>query len=157
MIRGLADENPRTEARSVQRKQNDHSRAPDSPVADYGVVSRRESADQMPERRRTPRVSVVVILPEHHTVSPESLLESLRSSADREVDVLVACAGQPTNLGALQRCVRDAQFLLAPAGTSPEQLRELAMEHASGDIVTLLSGAILPAAGVSERPLFKTS
>jgi hypothetical protein len=56
------------------------------------------------------------------------------------VDVIVACAGQPSDLPALQHAVRDAQFLLAPAGTSAEDLRELAMQLAPGDIVRLLNG-----------------
>jgi hypothetical protein len=56
----------------------------------------------------------------------------------------------------LQRSVRDAQFLLAPAGTSTEDLRELAMRQVPGDIVTLLSGALLPAAG-ADTSLLMTS
>jgi hypothetical protein len=63
----------------------------------------------------------------------------------------VACAGQPVNLADLQRRVRDAQFLLAPAGTSTEDLRELAMKQAPGDIVSLLNGITLPMASRSER------
>jgi hypothetical protein len=63
------------------------------------------------------------------------------------MDVVVACAGQPTNLSALQRTIGAAQFLLAPAGTSTEDLRALAMRQAPGDIVTLLSGALLPEGG----------
>jgi hypothetical protein len=56
------------------------------------------------------------------------------------VDVILACAGQPNGIAALQRRVRDLQVLLAPAGTSGEDLRQLAMEQAPGDIVTLVSG-----------------
>ena len=69
-------------------------------------------------RRRTPRVSVIVVLPENHVVSPDRLAQGLRAHGDQPVDVVVACAGQPTNLAALQKSVGDAQFLLAPAGTS---------------------------------------
>jgi hypothetical protein len=76
-------------------------------------------------------------------VSPSGLAERLPISYERDVDVIVACAGQPMNLQALQRTVVDAQFLLAPAGTSMEDLRELAMRQAPGDIVTLLSGALM--------------
>jgi len=68
--------------------------------------------------RRTPRVSLIVVLPENHVVSPDRLAESLRSHGNKEIDIVVACAGQPTNLTALQRSVGEAQFLLAPAGTS---------------------------------------
>ena len=94
--------------------------------------------------RRTPRISLIVVLPENHVVSPDRLAQGLRAHGDQEVDVVVACAGQPANLGALQRSVRDAQFLLAPVGTTIEDLRQLAMQQAPGDIVTLLSGALLP-------------
>jgi hypothetical protein len=108
------------------------------------------------EPRRTPRVSLIVVLPENHVVSPDRLAEGLRAHGNQAIDVIVACAGQPTNLSALQRSVGDAQFLLAPAGTSTEDLRELAMRQVPGDIVTLLSGALLPAAG-AETPLVMTS
>jgi hypothetical protein len=106
--------------------------------------------------RRTPRVSLIVVLPENHVVSPDRLAEGLRAHGNQDVDVVVACAGQPTNLGALQRSVGDAQFLLAPAGTSTEDLRELAMRQVPGDIVTLLSGALLPTAG-ADTSLLMTS
>lgn len=106
--------------------------------------------------RRTPRVSLIVVLPENHVVCPDRLAEGLRAHGNQDVDVVVACAGQPTNLSALQRRVGDAQFLLAPAGTSTEDLRELAMRQAPGDIVTLLRGAVLPTAG-ADTPLVMTS
>jgi hypothetical protein len=96
--------------------------------------------------RRTPRVSLIVVLPENHVVCPDRLAEGLAAHGNQDIDVVVACAGQPTNLSALQRSVGDAQFLLAPAGTSTEDLRELAMRQVPGDIVTLLSGALLRAA-----------
>jgi hypothetical protein len=109
-----------------------------------------------PLTRRTPRVSLIVVLPESHVICPDRLVERLREHGDQDVDVVVACAGQPTNLSALQRSVGDAQFLLAPAGTSTEDLRELAMRQVGGDIITLLSGALLPAA-TAEAPLVMTS
>jgi hypothetical protein len=157
MIRGLEGDIPGPEEHSMQRIKSHAERADDSPTASHDAVSVRQCDDMPPRARRTPRVSVVVVLPENHVVSPDTLLEGLRLNSGSEVDVLVACAGQPANLSALQRCVRDAQFLLAPAGTAPERLRELAMEHASGDIVTLLSGARLSPAGMTDRQLFKTS
>jgi hypothetical protein len=92
------------------------------------------------ERRRTPRSSLIVVLPDNHVVSPDVLAERLTSDAGESMHVIVACAGQPTNLGALQRRIRDAQFLLAPAGTSTEDLRELAMRQTPADVVSLLSG-----------------
>lgn len=97
-------------------------------------------ADRAPTLRATPRHSIVVVLPENHVVSP-ARLEQIRRGINQGADVLVACAGQPTNLNVLQRAVGAAQFLLAPAGTSTEELRELAIRQASGDIVRLLSGA----------------
>jgi hypothetical protein len=116
-----------------------------------------ELADRAASPRRTPRHSLIVVLPENHVVSPDRLTESLRARTNQDVDVLVACAGQPTNLSALQRSVGDAQFLLAPAGTSTEDLRELAIRQAPGDIVRLLSGALLADSHGTERELFMTS
>jgi hypothetical protein len=90
--------------------------------------------------RRTPRKSLIVVLPDNHVVSADAVTKRLLSDSDRgEVDVIVACAGHPRDLGALQRKVRDLQVLLAPTGTSTEDLRELAMKRAPGDIVTLVS------------------
>lgn len=110
-----------------------------------------KSVNERKVPRRTPRVSLIVVLPENHVVSPDRLAEGLRAHGNQDVDVVVACAGQPTNLSALQRSVGDAQFLLAPAGTSTEDLRELAMRQVPGDIVTLLSGALLPAASADSE------
>ena len=91
--------------------------------------------------RRTPRRSLIVVLPENHVVSPDLVAERLSGEMDSDqIDVILACAGQPSSIAALQRRVRDLQVLLAPAGTSGEDLRELAMNQAPGDIVTLLSG-----------------
>lgn len=96
--------------------------------------------------RRTPRKSLIVVLPENHVVSPDVVSNRLAAEGDNDlVDVILACAGQPHSIAALQRRVRDLQVLLAPAGTSTEDLRELAMSRAPGDIVTLLSG--VPASG----------
>ena len=107
--------------------------------------------------RRTPRFSLIVVLPEHHVVSPDRLARGLRAHGNQDIDVVVACAGQPTNLSALQRSVGDAQFVLAPAGTTTEDLRELAMRQVPGDIVTLLSGALLPDAAGASTELSMTS
>lgn len=120
-------------------------------------LTREEFADRAPSPRRTPRHSLIVVIPEHHVVSPDRLTESLRGRVDQDVDVLVACAGQPTNLNALQRSVGDAQFLLAPAGTSTEDLREIAIRQAPGDIVRLLSGALFIESQDTEQQLFMTS
>ena len=99
-------------------------------------------ASGRPTPRRTPRRSVIVVLPENHVVSPDLVTDRLPAEGNNEVvDVILACAGQPHSIAALQRRVRDIQILLAPAGTSTEDLRELAMNQAPGDIVTLLSGS----------------
>ena len=100
-------------------------------------------------RRRTPRTSLIVVLPDNHVISPDRLAGRLPDSGEN-VDVIIACAGQPVNLADLQRSVRDAQFLLAPAGTSTEDLRELAMKQAPGDIVSLLNGVTSPRAPKAE-------
>jgi hypothetical protein len=123
------------------------------PIAAAGALSRgnavrTENADSnarsVTDRvgpRRTPRRSLIVVLPENHVVSADTVSAHLPSDDDAErIDVIIACAGQPNSLGALQRRIRDLQILLAPAGTSGEDLRELAMNQAPGDIVTLLSG-----------------
>lgn len=90
--------------------------------------------------RRTPRKSLIVVLPENHVVSPDLVTERLSEGGSDETDVILACAGQPTSIAALQRRVRDIQILLAPAGTTVEDLRELAMNQAPGDIITLMGG-----------------
>lgn len=91
--------------------------------------------------RRTPRRSLIVVLPENHIVAPERVVEHLTDVGGQDVvDVIVACAGPSSSLAALQRRVRDIQVLLAPAGTSVGDLRELAMKQSPGDIVTLVSG-----------------
>lgn len=94
------------------------------------------SEDASHFQRRTPRQSVIVVLPEDHVFEPDSIAE--RITQDDEVEITIACAGKPSNLDALKRTARAARFLLAPSGMSPEDLRELAMEQTPGDIVTLL-------------------
>lgn len=137
---------------------DDRGASKKSDAVNYGtILTSGELADRAPAPRRTPRHSLIVVLPENHVVSPDRLTESLRARVDQDVDVLVACAGQPTNLSALQRSVGEAQFLLAPAGTSTEDLRELAIRQAPGDIVRLLSGALLADSHGTERELFMTS
>ena len=157
MIRGFAENILNHEKYFGVQKKDGRKAEPDSQIIDHSVlISSGQLADQPSIPRRTPRVSVVVVLAEGHSVSPDILLNRLRARGDQEIDVLVACAGQPANLSALQRSVGDAQFLLAPAGTSPEDLRELAMSKAPGDIVTLLSGALLHA-DMAEVQHIKTS
>jgi len=111
--------------------------------SDESHIGDAELADRSTSPRRTPRLSLVVVLPENHVLSPDRLKERIWTGVDGQVDVLVACAGQPINLSVLQRTVGGAQFLLAPAGTSTEELRELAIREAPGDIVRLVDGALL--------------
>jgi hypothetical protein len=86
-------------------------------------------------------MSVIVVLPEDEFLEPEHFsIESISPTAG-EVEVTIACAGEPSNLDVLKRKVRNARFLMAPSGTSREELRELAMEQTPGDIVTLVDGA----------------
>ena len=116
-----------------------------SPETRFGLLHDSERQD-MPEvghakrPRPTPRQSLIVVLPENHVVSADLVSSRLPPDDKYEVDVILACAGQPHSIAALQRRVRALQVLLAPAGTSPEDLRELAITQAQGDIVTLLLG-----------------
>ena len=87
-----------------------------------------------------PRTSVIVLLSGSEPISPEGLAERVAAVHDGRANVIVACAGRPVNLPALQRTVASVEFLLAPPGTSSEDLRELAMRRAPGDIVRLLDG-----------------
>jgi hypothetical protein len=91
--------------------------------------------------RRTPRRSLIVVLPENHFVSADLVTERIADErADEDVDVILACAGQRSDVAVLQGRVPDLRVLVAPVGTTGEDLRELAMQQAPGDIVTLLSG-----------------
>jgi hypothetical protein len=110
-----------------------------------------ELLEQPAVTRRTARVSVIVVLPENHVVSPDRLAEGLRAHEDQQVNLVIACAGEPANLAAARQRFGDAQFLLAPAGTTTEDLRELAMRQAPGDIVTLLSGDPAPESCANAR------
>jgi hypothetical protein len=87
-----------------------------------------------------PRTSVIIVLSGADPVSPERLAERLAAVHDGHGNVIVACSGRPTNLPALQRTADSVEFLLAPPGTSNEDLRELAMRRAPGDIVRLVDG-----------------
>jgi hypothetical protein len=128
--------------RSLSPSPSDDASEP-SFVKQHERVSAFAGASGVPKgRRRTPRKSLIVVLPDNHVVSPEQVSDCLPPESDDElVDVILACAGQPLGIAPIQRRVRDLQVLLAPAGTSTEDLRELAMSQAPGDIVTLLSGS----------------
>lgn len=111
--------------------------------------------------RRAPRHSVIMIVNEAACADPSFMdsvfpatLGAATSAGDREqappdheVDLIVACAGQPADLRAWQTRMTGAQWVLAPAGTSAETLREMAMQRATGDIVQLVSRDQPPAGG----------
>jgi hypothetical protein len=113
-------------------------------MASEDAMSRIGVDDAFPQStpRRTPRKSLIVVLPDNHVVPPDAVTDRFLSEGEsEEVDVILACAGHPVSIAPLQRRVRDLQVLLAPAGTSSEDLRELAMLRAPGDIVRLLTGS----------------
>jgi hypothetical protein len=89
-------------------------------------------------------MSVIVVIPEDRVVEPEHLSIETISTAIGDVEVTIACAGEPSNLEVLKRKIRNARFLMAPSGTSREELRELAMEQTPGDIITLVDGTDYP-------------
>lgn len=92
------------------------------------------------EPAKRPRVSLIFLFLEGQSMDPETLARRLASSAHDDADILIACAGTPSDLDALRRTARDANFYIAPAGTSEEDLRELAINQTASDIVTLLGG-----------------
>ena len=117
---------------------------PDAALDLEPVVPARRASASSNGPRRTPRVSLILVIPDDQAVEPERLAFRLGPALNDEIDVMVvACAGRPSNLEELKRTARNARFLVAPAGTSAEDLRELAMEQTPGDIVTLLNGAHL--------------
>ena len=154
MILAPVHSDQRHESSSGARHHPDRPLGMDAAAIDYSEVhGTGEVADQLAFTRRAPRRSVILLLPDEHSVSPELLLNGLRLRREHEVDVLVACAGQPADLGALQRCVGHARFLLAPAGTPAEALREMALAQAAGDIVTLLDAPLIADAAVDQPAL----
>jgi hypothetical protein len=93
--------------------------------------------------RRTPRVSVILVLPDDQAIDTARLALRLPPGYEGVELTVVACAREPSKLDELKRTARDVRFLLAPPGTSAEDLREFAMEQTPGDIVTLLNAALL--------------
>jgi hypothetical protein len=106
-------------------------------------VPRPQVSSGLSTRRTTPRVSLIFVLPEDQVVEPDRLALRLSTEQHEDVDVTIACAGQPSNLDALKRTAVTARFLVAPRGTTAEDLREFAMEQTPGDIVTLLDASHL--------------
>lgn len=154
MIRGPADNTSLTNVATDGRRNGETVPASESPLLDFRVRRRADVYSDRAARRKNPRVSAVVVLTESNVVSSEGLLSGIRSRVGEDADVVVACAGYLANLRTLQRCVRDALFLIAPEGTSSEDLREMAMAQARGDIVTLMSDALLAEIEPKDRPRF---
>jgi len=117
------------------------SKAPIDVVPNEHASARSErSARRAIGAKRAPKKSLIVLLLENRLLSSEFLSDHLPDdTASSDMDVILACAGQPPSIGPIQRRVRDLQLVLTPAGTSGEDLRELAMRRASGDIVTLVT------------------
>lgn len=92
-----------------------------------------------PAMTTTPRKSLIVVLVDEENNLPEEFTRHLRTTGGEGIQVIVACAGPTHDLALLQHTVGDAQYLIAPPGTNAEDLRELAMTQAAGDIVTVLS------------------
>lgn len=90
-------------------------------------------------RKKAARKSLIVVIPANHWVAPELIDERMPEGPTDELEVIVACAGQPAGLGAIQAQLRTAQFLLAPLDTTADELRALALSQAVGDIVSLLN------------------
>lgn len=121
------------------------------------VIPRAAGFEHSAGRRRTPRKSLILVLPDNHSLALDELAQRLPVASGADVDLIVACAGQHSDLNALRRAVGVAQFLLAPSGTSTADLRELAMKQAPGDIVTLLNGAVLLATPAAEPELSQSA
>jgi hypothetical protein len=134
-VEGVLFQDTRATSRLVAGDASEHPSVAHDERLGSVTVARRRIGPQ-----RTPRRSLIVVLPDNH-VLPASLVADLlpADSGGEEMDVIIACAGQPASITELQR-LPDLAVLLAPAGTSIEDLRELAMRRAPGDIVTLLSG-----------------
>jgi hypothetical protein len=103
------------------------------------------------KRPGTPRSCLIVLLTGEQEISPERLAERIATVHDDCGHVIVACAGPRANLPALRRSANRVEFVLAPAGTSSEDLREMAMRQAPGDVVRLLDGMEPRAAAADAR------
>jgi hypothetical protein len=155
MTRGPADNTSVINVATDGRRNGETVPASESPLLDFRAIRTADVySDRAAARRKNPRVSAVVVLTESNVVSSEGLLSGVRSRVGDDADVVIVCAGYLANLPTLQRCMRDALFLIAPEGTSSEDLREMAMAQARGDIVTLMSDALLAEMEPKDRPRF---
>jgi GT2 family glycosyltransferase len=101
--------------------------------------------------KKEPLRSLIVVIPADHAFAPDRIADRLADGMKPDLDIIVACAGQPADLAAIHAHLPTAQFLLAPAGTSGEDLRALALAQAAGDIVTLVSGVPAGATSALDR------
>lgn len=94
-----------------------------------------------------PGVSTVVVVADQRPLPIDQLALRLpRVDADGAT-LVVAMAAEASEANRLRQLRRDASVIVAPLGTSMEDLRGLAMREAPGDIVTMLDGALLAVAG----------
>jgi GT2 family glycosyltransferase len=94
--------------------------------------------------RKEPRRSLIVLIPTDYAISSERIAEGL-SRVGPDPNVIVACAGQPATLASIHAQLRDAEFLLAPRGTTIAELRMHAFAQASGDILVFVGAERAPA------------
>jgi hypothetical protein len=92
---------------------------------------------------RTPRISLIVALPDNCDLLPDAIAERIPAQDAESVDIILACAGsEPRNIAPVAKRASSLQILVAPSGTSGEDLRELAMSRAAGDIISFIPGVV---------------
>lgn len=112
----------------------------DAPARSSGPHDAPRRSGPTPRPRHLPRESLIVAIPAHHEIAMDRVAERKPRISGETLDVIVACAGQPTHttVTAVHARLRTAQFMLAPAETTEGDLRALAMSQATGDVVTLV-------------------
>jgi GT2 family glycosyltransferase len=93
---------------------------------------------------KEPKRSLIVLIPTDYAISSERIAEGL-SRVGPDPSVIVACAGQPATLATIHSQLRDAEFLLAPRGTTTAELRMHALAQATGDILVFVGAERAPA------------
>lgn len=118
-------------------------------VADSGTPAppRPRSSGAFANLQKLPSRTVIVVLPANHSVPFERIAVRAVHDGGQELEMIVACAGQPAHatVTAIHARLPTAQFLLAPAQMGALDLRALAIARATGDIVTIIDG--IPDAG----------
>lgn len=122
-----------------------HADAPETPSGGARAAADPSRFRRGPSLR--PGVSTVVVVADQRPLPIDQLALRLpRVDADGAT-LVVAMAAEAAEGNRLRQLRRDASVIVAPLGTSMEDLRGLAMREAPGDIVTLLDGALLAVAG----------